>query len=366
MHDLDENILFFTRSMALGGTENVILQLCEIFKPVINKIIVCSNGGINEKKLKKLGIKHYKIPDIQNKDLSTIRTVLMTVNRIIKNEDITIVHTHHRMAAFYTTILSYSHRFRFFSTAHGVFEDKRFFTKFSYKRAKVIACGKEVRNNLVGYYKLDPSQVVVIHNSVKKDVSPKQVIPEIKKLRDLKMHILAYVGRMSKEKGIDILLNTIQMLKQDNEFSFVFVGSGPLEGQVKDMIYRNNLVNRVVFLGYRNDPQNVIRQVDAIVLPSYTEGFPLTPIEAFAQGKPVVSTAVGGSKEIVQDKFNGRLVKTGDAQMICDAIKWMFQDELRYQQLCKNAKFTFENSFSYDVFRKQMISFYKENCKVGK
>ena len=46
-----QNILFFTRTMGLGGTENVILQLCEIFKPLVNKIIVCSCGGINVKEV---------------------------------------------------------------------------------------------------------------------------------------------------------------------------------------------------------------------------------------------------------------------------------------------------------------------------
>ena len=47
----DQNILFFTRTMALGGTENVILQLCEVFRPLAAKIVVCSCGGVNESKL---------------------------------------------------------------------------------------------------------------------------------------------------------------------------------------------------------------------------------------------------------------------------------------------------------------------------
>ena len=51
-----QNILFFARTMGLGGTENVVLQLCEIFKPVVNKIVVCSCGGINEKKLEEMGL----------------------------------------------------------------------------------------------------------------------------------------------------------------------------------------------------------------------------------------------------------------------------------------------------------------------
>ena len=63
----DQNVLFFTRTMALGGTENVVLQLCEVFRPLVNRIVVCSSGGINEEKLKAMGIAHYTVPDIEQK-----------------------------------------------------------------------------------------------------------------------------------------------------------------------------------------------------------------------------------------------------------------------------------------------------------
>ena len=53
-----QNVLLFTRTMQLGGTENVILQLCEILQPKVNKIVVCSCGGVNIKKLNEMRIKH--------------------------------------------------------------------------------------------------------------------------------------------------------------------------------------------------------------------------------------------------------------------------------------------------------------------
>ena len=59
-----QNILFLTRTMNLGGTENVILQLCEVLKSEVNNIVVCSCGGINEKKLQEMNIEHIKINDI--------------------------------------------------------------------------------------------------------------------------------------------------------------------------------------------------------------------------------------------------------------------------------------------------------------
>ena len=54
-----KNILYFNRTMKLGGTEKVILQLCDTMKDSVDKIVVCTLGGANVERLEKMGIKHY-------------------------------------------------------------------------------------------------------------------------------------------------------------------------------------------------------------------------------------------------------------------------------------------------------------------
>ena len=120
-----QNILFFTRTMKLGGTENVILQLCEILKPVVNNIVVCSCGGINVKKLASMGIKHYEIPDIEEKSLNVIIKTMRQLNQVVKTEKITAIHTHHRMAAFYVYITRLYKRCKFINTSHNTFKNKK-------------------------------------------------------------------------------------------------------------------------------------------------------------------------------------------------------------------------------------------------
>lgn len=72
MNDLSkENVLMFTRTMGLGGTENVVLQLCKILKPYVHKIVVCSCGGINVDKLSEMLSKHFQILDITKRFLRT-------------------------------------------------------------------------------------------------------------------------------------------------------------------------------------------------------------------------------------------------------------------------------------------------------
>ncbi|WP_438434521.1 hypothetical protein [Gorillibacterium sp. sgz500922] len=77
----NQNVLFLTRSMKLGGTENVILQLCEILKPRVNKIVVCSCGGVNVERLTAMGVKHFEIPDIAEKKLSSILRIIKVIKK---------------------------------------------------------------------------------------------------------------------------------------------------------------------------------------------------------------------------------------------------------------------------------------------
>lgn len=94
----EQNILMITRTMDLGGTENVVLQLCEILTGKVNKIIVCSSGGVHEKKLQEMGIKHYRIPDIASKNPKDMLKSYQLIKSVVNKEQVTIVHSHHRMA----------------------------------------------------------------------------------------------------------------------------------------------------------------------------------------------------------------------------------------------------------------------------
>ena len=163
----EQNVLFFTRTMQLGGTENVILQLCEILQPLVNKIVVCSCGGVNIDKLNAMGIVHYNIPDIEIKSPKTLLLVTWRLKRILKNENITIIHTHHRMAAFYVSVLRLYRKSSFLNTCHNTFMDKKRLTFFSYRHAKIIACGNGVKRNLVNEFGIPEKQIDVVHNAVK-------------------------------------------------------------------------------------------------------------------------------------------------------------------------------------------------------
>lgn len=357
---IEQNILFLARATVHGGTENVILQLCEILKPCVNKIVVCAADGFNTKALSDMGIKFYSIPDIEKKDPGTVFKVLGTIKRIVKEEKITVIHTHHRMAAFYASFLGLYKKCTFIATSHNTFHDKILLTRFAYKNCNVIACGEMVKRNLVDYFGLPDNQVTVIHNAVKPFVGKLVEDLLVKKLHDDGCFVIGNIGRLSEQKGMEYYIEAIpEIVKECPQARFAIAGNGEDENKLKELSKNFGVDKYLTFLGYRNDVQNLMSQLDLTVLSSLWEGLPLTPIEAFSVGKTVVATAVDGTPEIVKDGENGLLVEAESPDQIAQKIIWMIKNQEEKTKMELKARRTFEEEFSFEVFAKLVLDYYR-------
>lgn len=356
---MNKNILYFTRTMGLGGTENVVLQLCEIMNNN-NKIIVCSCGGVNVEQLESMGIKHYLIPDIESKNPKVVIKTLKILLKIIRNEEIDIIHTHHRMAAFYARIVGIIKKIIFINTAHNTFNDKKWLTKFVYKKANLIAVGKEVERNLCDFYEIPNEQVYVIYNGIKpfdRKIKKIDILDEFKKNGKF---IVGNIGRISPQKGLKYFINAIPLvLKENEDVKFVIVGDGEEREELEEYVKNLNIKNNVVFMGYRSDIQNVISQIDLVVLSSLWEGLPLTPLEAFSVGKTIVATAVDGTIEIVEDEINGMLVEPKNSILIAEKIIRVLENKEKKKFMEENAYNTYLDKFNIKVFEEKYKAYYK-------
>lgn len=356
---INKNILYFTRTMGLGGTENVVLQLCEIMSIEANKIVICSCGGVNTKVLKEMGIKHYKIPDIENKNIFTIIKVIMIVSKIIRREKITIIHTHHRMAAFYTTILSYFYKFKFVSTVHNIFYNKKLLTRYSYNKAKLIAVGNKVKTNLCEFYNIPDRQITVINNSVRASNFKVDYIEVLNDYKNKGFFLVGNIGRISEQKGMEYYIKSIpKVIEKFPKTKFFIIGEGEDREKIVKLIEKFKLSNVVHLLGYRKDIQNIMYQLDLIVLSSLWEGFPLTPIEAFSVGKTVVATDVDGTNEIIANNYNGILVKSKDSESMSNAIIKLIENDSLRKELENNARITYSDKFDFDKLCSKYYKFY--------
>lgn len=360
-------ILLFTRLMGSGGTETVIVQLAEAYRDLGCYVCVCGAPGPSVEKIKALGLKFYPIADMQSKDPRTVAGILSAVSRIIDEEKINIVHTHHRMAAFYAWLLRMRHRFVFLNNIHNTFTDKRTLTRIAYTKAVNIAVGSAVAENMLRDYGLPEKSIRVIYNAVKQPAPRTVDDPMLKQLREDGKFIVTNIGRLDTQKGMEFYIRAASAVKRSNaQIAFLIVGEGPLHQELAQLVKLEGLEDVVWFLGYRTDVSDIIDQSDLMVLSSLWEGFPLIPIECFSVGRTIVATNVPGTMEIVKDGENGLIVPTENPEAIAAAVLKLYGDREELDRLARNAKQTYLEKFSYESFRDQYLCLLREVTKGEK
>jgi L-malate glycosyltransferase len=145
---------------------------------------------------------------------------------------------------------------------------------------------------------------------------------------------ILFVGNLVHQKGLPYLLKAKKLLKSDTEL--VIVGEGPLRTELQDMV-KEQEIEGVVFPGARHDVYQVMPAADLLVLPSISEGLPMTLLEAFACGLPVVSTSVDGIPDLVTEDV-GVLVEPRDPLALAEAIDQILQDDDLRRRMKKAAR----------------------------
>ena len=350
------NILHISRTMGQGGAEKVVYQICKD----INKhnMIIASTGGQYEKDLDSEGIKHYMIPDIDNKNPLKILKTYFILRKIIINEKIDVVHSHHRMAAFYSRILNLFHRkFKRIYTAHNVFYNKRKLLRFALKGSCIVAVGKGVKSNLVKEFGIDPNLIDIIYNSIEVPEKINEVNDDFFKSKKDKVFV-GNIGRLSEQKGIDIFIKSMSnIIKDNNNVYGIIIGDGELKDELKDLSKELKIDNNIVFLGYRKDVLSLIKKMDFVVLSSRWEGFPLTPIEVFSQQKTIVASNIDGNNEIIRNNHNGILFEKDNVKELEEKIEELINTNK--SELEKNAFDDYNKTFSYNNFIKNYINIYE-------
>ena len=347
------NILHISRTMDIGGAERIVYQLSSDLKDEFDSVHVASTGGLWESELAAQGIQHHKILDIDSKNPVTVLKLLFSIHQIIKQKGITIVHTHHRMAAFYIRLLKLVHpKLIHVYTAHNVFKDKLPLYGFALKNAKSVAVGEAVNKNLKEDVGITDSRV--IYNGVVLKETDDQV-DEIISYGGIK---LGCIARLSEQKGLTYLLDAMSLLTVKDIRLFI-VGDGELRNELENKVKELDLQDSVTFLGYRKDIVECINSFDFCVLPSVFEGFGLVAIEAFMNSKTIVATDIPGLNEVVTNK-NGVLVPAKDPAALASAIDKLATDATLRQELASQAKKDYENRFSYSMFLENYRALYRE------
>lgn len=143
-------------------------------------------------------------------------------------------------------------------------------------------------------------------------------------------NIILYMGRLSSEKGLDVLIEAFSTICEElYDTKLLIVGSGPEKGRLEEKCQKLGLYKKVLFL--KPVPHalvpNFLAASNVVVLPSYSEGHPKFLIEAMIMGKPIVATDVIGINDTVRNGREAILVKPGDSNALAEALKTLLKDK---------------------------------------
>jgi len=149
---------------------------------------------------------------------------------------------------------------------------------------------------------------------------------------------LVSVGRLVKRKGYEYLINCLKLLPQD--ICVRIIGDGPLENHLRDVSMKNDVSERVTFLGYRSREEiyEYMQDADCFVLPSIHEGLGIVVQEAMYVGLPIVCTDNGGQVDLVKEPRNGIVVKAGNVDMFAAGIMRFYADRQFGRSVGRNNK----------------------------
>lgn len=208
---------------------------------------------------------------------------------------------------------------------------------------------------------------VVIYTGKRRHVRVKSQ-PNVRSMLGLPQDCLlvGYVGRIGYVKGVDLLLEAAEeVAKKNARIHFVICGSslfgedGYMMELVRQVNNTPNLEGRWHWLGYVQNVEDLLSQLDMIVLPSRREALPLILLEAGLASRPVVATKVGGVPEIVVHGRTGILVEREQPREIAAAILGLADDTTLRKTLGEQAKSRVENQFDLERYLRMFLELYE-------
>lgn len=199
---------------------------------------------------------------------------------------------------------------------------------------KVITVSDLTRNIVITKYGIDPAKVVTVHNAV--DFSGRS---EVKVEKGVKDKIVTFLGRITFQKGPEYFIEAAaKVLKRCDNVRFVMAGSGDMMNRSIRQVARLGISDRFHFTGFLrgNEVQKMFALSDVYVMPSVSEPFGISPLEAMRSGVPSVISRQSGAAEVLKYAFK---VDFWDVDAMADEIYALLQ----YPALSQ-----FASKFGYD------------------
>ncbi len=332
--------------------------------------------------------------------------ILKQIKKVLVEFAPDIVHAHniHAHLSYASLKLAKKYSKKVIMTAHDIMpffpgtftdyidkDDLTVRTKFNYKVSSLLLLKKfkfrfnPFRNLFVKYYLSKIDKIVAVSNELKDALSQNGIknvgvihngidlnkwsIEDTKLIEFKNKHnlinkkIILFQGRLSGAKGGDIVLNMMNVIKDNDQVRLLVIGK--IDSYANRMLNKARLLgidNRIVFTDWLNEEEIKIAYFasDLVIIPSVCfDSFPNGNLEAFASKKPVVATCFGGSREVVKTNENGFLVNPFDIESLSESIIYLLENPEKAKEYGENGFNLVKKDFNIEKVGNNYISFFK-------
>ena len=329
-----KNLIFFLPSFSDYGAGNSTLRLCKNLNKKDYQISIISLGkNFQKNKLIKIGCKVF---DINSKNVySSMKLIVPLVNKIYDSKmekNIFISSIHHANVSSIIFLRKFKNlkiisidrtdisELLIFNNLFNYIKNLLIYllVKIYYKKADLIISNSiSGKNDLI---KLCKTTVLNIPSPSFLSLRYKKPVKKIRKLK------IISVGRLSKEKGYDVIIKALSKLQTKN-FSLKILGDGPEKENLKTMIKDYNLQKKIKLMGFKRNTSKYYKKANLFINASHFEGFPNAVVEAISHNLPVIcSNSRGGIKEIILNGRGGDLFRVNDSNQLSKKITSYYRD----------------------------------------
>lgn len=378
-----KKILYVITKGNLGGAQRYVYDLATSLPSETFEAVVAygdKDGYALANLLSEKNIRVIKIEGL-GKELDILKDfkVFRNLINIIKAEKPNVVHLNSSkigllgsLAVFYIKLTSkYSPKSIF--TAHNWafnYQNNSVISNFSYYISHyfttifcdvTICVSKKIRGD-ISLFPFIKNKIKVIYNGISNfETLPREEARLILAGTETNKVIILSTSELHKNKGLDTALRAIALLPQATREKIIYsiAGTGEEKENLEKLVSELKITGLVKFLGFIPNAKSLLSGNDIFLLPSRTEAFPYSILEAGLVGQPIVATCVGGVPEVIKDMQSGILVHPRKPKEIAEAILYLSDHPDQQREFGNKIKHTVSNSFSLAKMLEETVKLYR-------
>jgi len=229
-----------------------------------------------------------------------------------------------------------------------------FFEKLQikFKSSAIHTVHESVRDDLIKFGV--KKKIYVIHNGVPS--------PKMQNLQRIPLQFL-YIGRLVFYKNVQTAIKAIEIVKKNHpDVKLIIAGNGPYRNNLEKLTIDLNLQKNIIFKGFVDEEEKnkLFESSTSYILPSLSEGFPMSILESFSFSTPVMVSDVRPMSNLIEDKKIGLVIQKNDESEWAQAFEYMLENPNKVKEMGKECKKLFEKKYNLDLMEKRLIEMYND------